>query len=65
LKIGTILAECFRGVAEYFVFNSETLGSLVDLIDDPNWKFMVYAAGVGRMHDFQSFDFIKHRAKFP
>lgn len=64
-QIGIILGECFRGVAEFFVFNCETLGLFIDLIDDPNWKFLVFAAGVGRMHDYQNFDFIKHRAKHP
>lgn len=64
-QIGTILGECFRGVAEFFVFNCETLGLFVDLVDDPNWKFLVFTAGVGRMHDYQNFDFIKHRAKYP
>jgi hypothetical protein len=37
----------------------------VDLIDDPNWKFLVFSAGVGRMHDITNFDFIKHRIKDP
>ena len=62
-NIGTIMGECFRGIAEYFVFNKETLGLFVDLIDDPTWKFLVYSAGVGRMYDIQNFDFIKHRGK--
>uniref|UniRef100_A0A7S3CSU1 Uncharacterized protein n=1 Tax=Strombidium rassoulzadegani TaxID=1082188 RepID=A0A7S3CSU1_9SPIT len=64
-KIGKILGECFRGVAEYFLFNSEQLSQLVDLIDESNWKFEVYLAGVGRMVDYQNFDFIKHKMKFP
>lgn len=64
-QIGTILGECFRGIAEYYVFDSETLGLFVELIDDPNWKFQVFSAGVGRMHDTMNFDFIKHLAKFP
>lgn len=62
-KIGTILGECFRGVAEYFVFNSETLALFVDLMEDPSWKFLVFSAGVGRMHDIANYDFIKHRIK--
>lgn len=62
-RIGSILSECFRGIAEYFVFNSETLGLFIDLIDDAHWKFGVYMAGVGRMCDYTNFDFIKHRMK--
>jgi len=52
-------------VAEYFVFNSETLALFVDLIDDPDWKFLVFSSGIGRMHDITNFDFIKHRIKHP
>ena len=59
--MGAVLGECFRGVAEYFVFNSESLGLFIDLIDEPTWKAMVYEAGVGRMYDIQNYDFIKHR----
>ena len=63
VQIGRILGECFRGVAEYFVFNSEMLGLFVDLIDDPDWKFLVFSGGIGRMHDIMNFDFIKHKIK--
>lgn len=38
-KIGILLAECFRGISEYFIFSSETLSLFIDLIDEPNWKF--------------------------
>lgn len=62
-RIGTILGECFRSVAEYFVFNAEYLSLFVELIEDPKWRFLVYTAGAGRMHDTLNFDFIKHRMK--
>ena len=31
------------------------------MIDEPNWRFNVYMAGIGRVHDTQNFDFIKHQ----
>lgn len=37
----------------------------MDLIDEVNWKFEVYLAGIGRVVDYQNFDFIKHRMNFP
>ena len=64
-KIGKILGECFRGAAEYFTFSSEQLALFIDMIDEPNWKFEVYMAGVGRMVDYENYDFIKHKMKFP
>jgi len=50
-KLGKILGECFRGVAEYFVFSSESLINFIEMIEDPTWKFLVYTSGVGRMVD--------------
>ena len=50
-KIGLILGECFRGVSEFFAFTSEQLTLFIELIEDPNWKFEVYMAGIGRMVD--------------
>jgi hypothetical protein len=38
---------------------------LIDLIDEVNWKFEVYMAGVGRLVDYKNYDFIKHKMKFP
>ena len=59
------MSELFRGIAEYFVFSSDQLAMFVDLVDEPEWKFGVYMAGVGRVWDYQNYDFIKHKAKFP
>jgi hypothetical protein len=50
-QIGRILGESFRGIAEYFVFSADQLTSLVDLINEENWKFEVFMAGIGRLWD--------------
>tara|TARA_B110000285_G_C15102972_1_gene606123 strand:- start:269 stop:607 length:339 start_codon:yes stop_codon:yes gene_type:complete len=62
-RIGTILAECFRGVSEFFIFTSTNLALFIDLLPDRDWQFEVYMAGTGRMVDVENFDFIKHRIK--
>ena len=30
-----------------------------------DWRFEVYMAGIGRMHDYRNYDFIKHKAQVP
>ena len=35
---------------------------MINMIDDdPSWRFNVYMAGVGRIHDVENLDFIKHQ----
>lgn len=36
-RIGGILSDCFRGVAEFFVFKSSQLALFIDLLPDANW----------------------------
>ena len=50
-KIGTILADCFRGISEFFVFTSINLALFIDLLPSRDWQFGVYMAGTGRMTD--------------
>jgi hypothetical protein len=37
----------------------------VDEYAGPIWRFKVYLYGIGRVHDYRNFDFIKHQAKYP
>lgn len=36
-KIGTILADCFRGISEFFVFTSINLALFIDLLPSRDW----------------------------
>ena len=36
-RIGTILADCFRGISEFFVFTSINLALFIDLLPDRDW----------------------------
>ena len=36
-KIGTILADCFRGISEFFVFTSVNLAEFIDLLPTREW----------------------------
>jgi hypothetical protein len=36
-RIGSILADCFRGISEFFVFTSTNLALFIDLLPDRDW----------------------------
>ena len=55
----------FKTIAEFIVLSSTQLGGFVDLIDDAKWKANVYISGIAKVVDIKSYDFIKHRVKFP
>lgn len=58
-------ALSFKAVAEFITMTSDQLGGIVDLIDDAKWKANVYICGIAKVVDIKSYDFIKHRVKFP
>ena len=75
---GEEMAEVFRAISEHFVFSTKQLLLLLDVIDgkylyffnsefclDAKWRAYVYLSGIARVHDFQAYDFIKHKAKYP
>lgn len=40
-------------------------GLTFDLILDPKWRLDVYTSGIGRCLDYENYDFVKHKAKYP
>jgi len=59
------MAEVFRAISDQFTFSTQQLLLLLDVIDNPGWRTNVYLSGIARCHDFESYDFIKHKAKYP
>jgi hypothetical protein len=76
---GAALARVWKSVADLFTISSEQLVQLLDavpgkynflcliyeIIIGPEWRTQVYLSGVGRVHDYKNYDFIKHAAKYP
>ena len=37
----------------------------MSVLIDPKWRLEVYMNGISRVHDYQNYDFIKHKFKYP
>lgn len=46
-------------------FNTKQLFSFADTLSSTQWRVDVLVAGLGRCHDYQNLDTIKHHAKSP
>lgn len=64
-KEQTGLAEAFRCAADFITLSTKQLAEMLDAIEGPEWRLLVFLAGVGRCHDYTNIDFIKHKAKYP
>lgn len=62
---GAALARVWKSVADLFTISSEQLVQLLDAVPGAEWRTQVYLSGVGRVHDYKNYDFIKHAAKYP
>lgn len=59
------LARSFRCIADFLTLSTSQLFELANVVDSETWRVEVLITGLGRCHDFENIDMVKHSTKSP